>query len=338
MKRGFLTFLSALVVMAAGPFLLFAATYLLTWRSYPVKATVETDSNLPRVVLKQMTLHAETFGPPQAPVLVVLHDGPGADYRSLLPLKSLSDQFRVVFYDQRGSGLSARVPENKLSVQQALEELEALVDHISPDQAVSFFGHGWGGMLATAYAGRHPQRTASLILAEPGFLNTEMAHKILPELSRTSAGFIFNTTLSWIKSLHIQEPDREAAADFVYSQIRVQPRYHCPQKLPTAESYWRGGFKAWKTITQSTFTKQGQIAIDFIKDPKSFQKPVLFLISECNTLTGKTFQNHQMRLFQQVKKAEIKHSGHEFLLDNPQATLAQVRSFLNPSEQKPELK
>lgn len=328
MRRGLLTFLSALAVMAAGPVLLFLLAFLLTWKNYPVAATVSNNPSLPRLIIDQVTLHAESFGPPQAPVLLVLHDGPGQDYQPLLPLKALADQHRVVFYDQRGSGLSARVPTEKLTINESLKELEAVVEQVSPTRPVRLLGHGWGGMLAAAYAGKHPEKIDKLILAEPGFLNTDMANRILPALSRTSASFIWNTSLAWVRSLHIHGPDSDAAADYVYSQIHFQPRYHCPGKRPEDLPQARSGFRAWKTITQSTFTKENKIAIDFVQGLSKLQQPVLFLVSECNALTGKDFQTRQMRLFPKTQMALIKGSGHAFFQDKPQESLAQIRQFL----------
>lgn len=329
MRKGFLTFLSALGVMAAGPLLIFILLFLLTWREYPVPKTVLDDPLLPRVVINQVTLHAESWGSETAPVLICVHDGPGGDYRSLLALKSLSDRFRVIFYDQRGSGLSARVATNRLSIAESLKELEGIADHFSPGRPVYLFGHGWGGMLAAAYARRYPQRVRGLILAEPGFLNTEMAQRIMPDMLRSSARFIVNAALSWIKSLHIHGPDNSAAEDFVFAQIRYQPRYHCEGQKPRADSSWRAGFKAWKIITQSTFSPEGKISIDFIGDLKTLSLPVLFLVSECNRLTGIAFQQEQMRLFAQAEMVQIRHSGHELLLDNPQETLSHIRRYLN---------
>jgi proline iminopeptidase len=329
MRRGLLTFLSALAVMAAGPILLFLGAFLLTWKDYQVPATVSNNPALPRLIIDQVTLHSESFGDRQAPVLLVLHDGPGQDYSQLLPLKALADRYRVVFYDQRGSGLSARVPTEKLTIQESLKELERVIEQVSPERPVSLFGHGWGGMLAAAYAGKNPANIDQLILAEPGFLNTDMANRILPALSRTSAGFIWNTTLAWVRSLHIHGPDSDAPADYVYAQIYFQPRYHCVGQQPQNLPLQRSGFRAWKTITQSTFSKDNKIAIDFVQGLSKLKEPVLFLVSECNSLTGKDFQTRQMRLFPKAQMALVKGSGHAFFQDKPAESLKHVRSFLS---------
>src|SRR5580765_7283461 len=74
-----------------------------------IPKTVAEDPSLPAIDLAGTRFHAEAFGDANAPVLLVLHGGPGSDYRNLLPLQALADDgYRVVFWDQRGAGLSAR--------------------------------------------------------------------------------------------------------------------------------------------------------------------------------------------------------------------------------------
>src|SRR5689334_16791672 len=74
-----------------------------------VPPTVDGDPTLPRAALNGSLFHVETFGDPNAPVIVVLHGGPGVDYRGLLRLRQpvdgvrLEDHHFVVFWDQRGT-------------------------------------------------------------------------------------------------------------------------------------------------------------------------------------------------------------------------------------------
>jgi predicted esterase len=146
-------------------------------RDYPVPATVTQNAALPRIEVGGVTLHAQGFGGRDAPAIVVLHGGPGGDHRSLLPLAELSDTHRVTFYDQRGAGLSERVPPEALTLQAHIEELSGVLDAVSPAAPAILIGHSWGAMLASAYLGQHPERVAAAVLIEPGFLSAaEFGH------------------------------------------------------------------------------------------------------------------------------------------------------------------
>lgn len=322
-------FLLALLAGFGLPVMLFLSIFFWTWGDHSPPATVSSDTQLPQIQINQVRLHAERFGAEDAPLIIVLHDGPGGDYRSLLPLKALSQKgYQVLFYDQRGSGLSARVPASQLSIKTSLQDLEALAQEFANQQPITLIGHGWGGMLASAYTGRHPQQVAQLVLLEPGFLNEEMAALVLPAMSRTSFGFITKTTTAWIRSLHINNNDQDARSDFVFSQIREQPIYHCENHRPDLNHYWRAGFGSWKMITESTFDEKGKLELNFTQGLRNFKAPVLILASSCNQLTGKSFQARQQRVFVNAQMQVVKDSGHEFLIHQPQQTLSLISDYL----------
>ena len=77
-----------------------------------VPRTVAEDPSIPAIELNGLRFHAETFGNPAKPVIVMLHGGPGGDYRGMLRLAgrynaySLTDDYFVVYWDQRGTGKS----------------------------------------------------------------------------------------------------------------------------------------------------------------------------------------------------------------------------------------
>lgn len=136
-----------------------------------VPKTVEHDPSLPSISVNGTQLHAEAFGQNSNPLVVVIHGGPGSDYSSLLRCKAFADEgYRVVFYDQRGSGLSKRHPKSSYAMQLMLDDLSAVITHYrtSPNQKVFLLGHSWGAMLATAYINKYPTKTNGAILAEPG--------------------------------------------------------------------------------------------------------------------------------------------------------------------------
>ncbi len=101
--------------------------------------------------------------------LVLLHGGPGATHHYFHPeFTAAADFARVIYYDQRGCGLSDYEPGERYSVQQAVEDLDTLREALGVEKWV-VLGHSHGGMLAQCYAMRCPDRVHGLVLVGAGF-------------------------------------------------------------------------------------------------------------------------------------------------------------------------
>jgi proline iminopeptidase len=101
----------------------------------------------------------------EGPTIVVLHGGPDFDHSYLLPeLDRLAENFRLVYYDQRGRGRSADgVRPEDVTLTSEMGDLDAVRRHLKLE-AMAVLGHSWGGVLAMEYASRHPERVTHLIL------------------------------------------------------------------------------------------------------------------------------------------------------------------------------
>jgi len=97
--------------------------------------------------------------------LIVINGGPGGTHHYFHPWFSRArDYARVIYYDQRGTGLSDFEPgEEGYSVEQAVADLEAIRIALDVDKWV-LVGYSYGGFLAQYYTTTHPENVAGLVL------------------------------------------------------------------------------------------------------------------------------------------------------------------------------
>src|SRR5437763_9300102 len=117
--------------------------------------------------LKVSDLHEiyyEQCGKPNGKPVVFLHGGPGGgitpEYRQFHDPSA----YRIVLFDQRGSGQStpyASIEENTTG--DLVEDIEKLREHLGIERWQGF-GGSWGSTLSLAYAQTHPGRVQQLVL------------------------------------------------------------------------------------------------------------------------------------------------------------------------------
>jgi proline iminopeptidase len=119
----------------------------------------------------------------ERPVAFLLHGGPGGDHSGFKPAFSpLAERMQLVYVDHRGQGRSARGPKETYTLDNNVEDLEALRQHLGIEQVV-VIGVSYGGMVALAYASRYPERVSHLvaIVTSPSYHFLERARALLAE-------------------------------------------------------------------------------------------------------------------------------------------------------------
>ncbi|MBK6794893.1 MAG: alpha/beta fold hydrolase [Anaerolineales bacterium] len=112
-----------------------------------------------------------------APPVILVHGGPG---HSSLSFKNgfdfLAEQTRVIFYDQRGSGNSQIKPNPEdYTIEQLVEELEALRRDVVKADMVILVGHSFGSALVQRYALKYPQHVEKMVIA--GGISDQQRHE-----------------------------------------------------------------------------------------------------------------------------------------------------------------
>ncbi|MFC4949447.1 alpha/beta fold hydrolase [Pseudonocardia sp. GCM10023141] len=132
------------------------------------------------------SLNVRIDGPADAPVTVVLVHGWTLDLGTWGPVaESLlaTTPARVVRYDHRGHGRSAAVDESTMTIEQAADDLAAVLDQVAPSGPLVLAGHSMGGMTIMALAEQHPHvlaRVAGVALVSTASGGLEQATLGLP--------------------------------------------------------------------------------------------------------------------------------------------------------------
>jgi len=292
-----------------------------------VPLTVTEDLSLPSIQITDTYLHSEAFGNASDPMIVVLHGGPGVDYRGVLNFKDLAkDGYYVVFYDQRGTGLSQRHDEEHYEdkkVQFFIDDLSEVIAYYRSDetQRLILAGHSWGAMLATAYVNQNPDKVDQVILAEPG-------------------GFTWPQTEAYIQRSFAIKPFTESTNDIVYMDQFLTGSVHeiLDYKLallvsegttgdPTPPPFWRlGGFMfSWA----QDYAIEHPEEMDFTANLSKYENSVLFAYSENNEHYGEDHARLVSAAYPNVELVKIDNSGHEMIHFGWESFYPIIKAYLN---------
>lgn len=116
--------------------------------------------------VEDLTLWYRVAGPSHGIPVIYLHGGPAEGSQGLAhtagPL--LEQKLRMVYFDQRGAGHSAR-PEDpsRYAMDLLVQDIERLRQQLHADK-IALLGHSYGSILALEYASKFPSHVARMLL------------------------------------------------------------------------------------------------------------------------------------------------------------------------------
>lgn len=243
-------------------------------------------------------LYIEECGNPTGQPVVFLHGGPGGGISAKNRRYFDPQYYRIILFDQRGSGQStphAELEDN--TTWDLVADIEKIREHLKIDKW-HVFGGSWGSTLSLAYSETHPERVKSLCLR--GIFMCRK--KEIDWFYQKGASFIFPDFWEPYKN-HIPENER---SDFVKAYYKRLTSADSETRLRAARIW-----SVWEAST-SKLIPDSELMHDF-EDPEF---ALAFARIECHYFINRAFfetDNWLIENAPRIKKipTEIVHGRYD---------------------------
>jgi proline iminopeptidase len=263
--------------------------------------------------------------------LLLLHGGPGADHTDFLPaLKPLAKRYQLVLIDERGSGRSERIPNSKhYTLEWMVKDIEQVRKHLKLSRLL-VLGHSFGGILAQAYAARHPERVLGLILAGTGS-NAHCIHRdfrrirgrlsasLQGRLERYERSGIFNADGTYRKGYAAAAA--KALAPYMYAKTPPKRfRHPPPLGMEVLREMW---------VRRSDFRIDGNLkGFDFTRSLSRVKAPALVVLGDRDIITTETAEVTRASL-RRATLVVMAECAHMMFIDQTARFNALLEEFLD---------
>ena len=313
-------------------FFLFAAFLLATFTSCTlldpdepgnlVPKTVDEDSTLDFIEVNGTKLHVETYGNTANRVIIFLHGGPVDDFRSLKRLNGLQDSYYLVFYDQRGGGLSRRHDPDDISIDTYIGDLDAIIEMYKRNASdkINIIAHSWGAQIVTFYIDDDPVRAMTkldkIVFSDPGPFKDEWMKYVEVDMDLTADWmneFLWNNEF-------ISSDTHERADYWAFVTKGSNPDRHVSKTDLSPK--WR-----WGAYATFKFREMGADGWDWTANLSQYTNKVLFIRSGLNEDHTPEYFELSMEVYPDTKLITIEDVGHDLCWVKSDEYMTEVRAY-----------
>ena len=253
------------------------------------------------------------------PPLFLLHGGPGGDHSSFkTSVNGLADVAQLIYLDHRGSGRSAAAPAANCTLDENIQDLEAVRSYLGLEQ-IAVLGSSYGGMVAQGYAIRYPQHIDRLILVAtaPSFRFLEEARRIVQE--RGTPDQIRVCEILWSAGF--------TSVEQLYEYYKTMgPLYSTAFDSDKFEAGWQRGIRNFAQLNSGFggFLRE----FDYTERLREIDCPTLVLAGALDWICP---PSQSQLIADRISAARLEvfaASAHSIAQDEPEKFMTLVRAFL----------
>jgi len=257
--------------------------------------------------------------------VVMVHGNPTWSFHFRSLVAALKDGHRCIVPDHVGMGLSDKPDDGHYdyTLRTRVDDLEALLEHAGARERITLVVHDWGGMIGMAWAARHPERVARIVV-----LNTAAF--------RLPAGKALPRELWWVRNTPLGPLLVRGLNEFVEGSIRRCTVKPLPEDV--AEQY-RMPFRSWserrpvQRFVEDIPLAPGDPAWATMEATESALErfkglPMLICWGMQDFVFDGDFLAEWERRFPGAQVHRFEDAGHWILEDKPAEVAALVREFV----------
>ena len=282
------------------------------------------------LAIRGLRYHVRRWPPPSprpgAPKVFVLHGWMDVSASFQFVVDALQGDWDVYAPDWRGYGLTEWGKSDSHWFPDYLADLDRILEHFAPQDAVNLVGHSLGGNVAALYAGIRPQRVAKLVNLE-GFGMAPTRPEQAPK-----------RYARWLNELH-ERPTLRPYKDFDALAERLRegnPRL-TREKADFLARHWgreQGGGVVLRSDPAHKIVNPLLYRIEEVQACwREVSAPVLWVdAAESDTLNriglSETQHAERRNSFKTLKHVTVKGAGHMLHHDQPEEVARLLEAFL----------
>ena len=282
------------------------------------------------LTVRGLRTHVRHWGREGAPKIFMVHGWMDVAASFQFVVDCLAGDWHVIAPDWRGFGLSERTHSDTYWFPDYVADLDVMLAHYSPDQAVNLLGHSMGGNVVSLYAGVRPERVHRLVNLE-GF-----------GLQQTSPSQAPKRYAKWLQELREPPvlrayPNREAVAARLQ---KTNPRLS-DQRADFLSQHWSAPNAAgeWEILGDPAHKKPSPLLYqveEVLACWKQITAPVLWVEAEDTNMWQWMGPKPEARIeidrrlahLEDVSASMMADAGHMLHHDQPEALARMLEEFL----------
>ncbi len=285
------------------------------------------------LTVRGLRTHVRHWGREGAPKIFMVHGWMDVAASFQFVVDCLQGDWHVIAPDWRGFGLSERTHSDTYWFPDYVADLDAMLEHYSPGEAVNLLGHSMGGNVVSLYAGVRPERVRRLVNLE-GF-----------GLQQTSPAQAPKRYAKWLQELREPPvlrayPNREAVAARLQ---KTNPRLS-DERADFLSQHWSAPNPAgeWEILGDPAHKKPSPLLYqveEVLACWKQITAPVLWVEAEDTNMWQWMGPKPEARIeidrrlshLAKVSARMMADAGHMLHHDQPEELARMLEAFLSES-------